>query len=79
MTPKQVKDLAKSCSCMVCKEIVLQDLYLNIPKPVPTQQGREIVSRWGDRPCKGGCGKIIKPGTKVWWEPNWGISHLECH
>lgn len=90
MTPKEVKDLAiravrdndEHSAMMVCEEIVENDLYINVPKPTPTQDGRLIVSRWGNRPCKCGCGNIIAPGTKVWWEPNWGISipeHIGKH
>lgn len=86
MTPLQVKQLAvlavenndPKCALDACREIKLQDLYLNVPKPRPTHSGKETIARWGNRPCKGGCGKIIKPGERVWWEPNWGVSHLEC-
>ena len=62
----------------VCRQIATQDLYLNVPKPQPTRKGMETVARWGDRPCKNGCGHMITPGERVWWEPNWGISHIEC-
>ena len=82
MTPVQVKNLLRtSVECAdpimawpAVLQIVEQDMYINVPKPEPTQQGRITTARWGDRPCKCGCGILIKPGTTVWWEPNWGIS-----
>ena len=87
MTPHQVKKCAVEAAThddyqlalKACRAIADQDLYLNVPKPASTSQGRVIVTRWGNRPCKGGCGKMIPVGTEVWWEPNWGVSHLECH
>lgn len=78
MTPLETKREAANCSCKVCKTITENDFYINVPKPQSTQTGRETVARWGNRPCRKGCGVMIKPGEKVWWEPNWGISHIEC-
>lgn len=82
MIPKKVKDMAlfasrnrdKNVALEVCDQITNNDLYINVPKPEPTRNGMYTVARWANRPCKCGCGTMIEPGTKVWWEPNWGIS-----
>lgn len=85
-SPRQVKDLAcaawahrdRELALEVVREIAERDLYIQVPKPEPTQQPRAIIARWGIRPCRAACGGIIHPGEKVWWEPNWGVSHLAC-
>ena len=82
MTPIEVKKLLREAvrskniamAWPAVVQIVEQDMYINVPKPEPTEHGRMILSRWGNRPWRCGCGEIIKSGTKVWWEPNWGIS-----
>ena len=78
MTPMAVKKFALSgeCSCKACTAIAKQDLYINVPKPQLTGEGKITTARWADRPCKCGCGKTIKPGSEVWW-PNWGIYILD--
>lgn len=82
MIPKQVKNMLvdavnkndPNIAWPAVIDLVRQDMYINVAKPAPTQSGRMTVARWGDRPCKCGCGEMIPVGTKVWWEPNWGIS-----
>ena len=87
MNPKQVKTAAVQAATegnlalalLVCETITKEDLYINVPKPAYLgAEGKETVCRWANRPCKRGCGRLIQPGTKVWWEPNWGISHIVC-
>lgn len=85
MTPIEVKELLRTAvskkdpllAWPAILQIVSQDMYINVPKPIGTQQGKFTIARWGNRPCKCGCGEVINPGTKVWWEPNWGISFPE--
>lgn len=87
MTPRQVKDLAIEAvnkqdpvlALEVCSVIVKDDLYINVPKPHTGGEGKYTVARWGDRPCKCGCGEIISPGTYIWWEPNWGAYFADHH
>lgn len=86
MTPKAVKLMALEAArkedgllaLTVCREIRVQDLYINIPKIRSTNPGRMTIIRYADRPCKAGCGVMMKVGDVAWWEPEWGVSHPEC-
>jgi len=86
MTPHQVKLLAVDAAMhddhklalTVCKAIADQDLYLNVPQPQRPSAGRVITMQWPDRPCKGSCGQLVLQGSEAWWQPGWGVSHLEC-
>lgn len=86
MTPKDVKNLAieahntrdEGLALVVCEEIATRDLYINVPKETTSGEGRVITTRWADRPCKAGCGQMVRSGVKAWWEPEWGVSHLRC-
>ena len=86
MTPREIKDFArvahetddKVLAMFVCEEITLRDLYLNVPKEPGQGEGRMITTRWANRPCKAGCGRMIIQGERAWWEPEWGVSHPEC-
>lgn len=82
MTPKQVKELAvtlaKQGCCEVCNQIYTGDLYINVPKPKSMEGGKLVTIRWGNRPCKEGCGELLFPGDVAWWLSGWGVSHPEC-
>jgi hypothetical protein len=78
MTPLEVKKFAATCDCAACKEISERDLYINVPKPGGFGEPKRTVARWGNRPCKAGCGHIVQVGDDVLWENGWGVSHYVC-
>ena len=81
MTPIEVKKLFRAAvqqndpqmAWEGVKDLVAQDLYINIPQPQSTEGGCIKIAKWANRPCKCGCGMMIPTGTRVWWVPGGGI------
>jgi len=72
MNESKVKKLAASCDCRVCEAITSQDLYVSAKSPEGADW-REIIARYGPKPCQCGCGQLVHIGARCMQKTGVGV------
>lgn len=73
MKPNQLKELASTCGCEVCKNISSNDYYISY-KSEKGVDWRLIKTKFGPKPCQfPGCGSQIHVGQMSYQKTGTGV------